>query len=159
MGQISIYTLDTCMVLNYTLESWFHCCAQTCIYSFHLINIPMLMICAFRSFINDSKNVTHYLKLFEMTNEIKPHLFYFRAIGLINCILQLWIGIDPPYGAECWPTKRRHVQQLSVAADVAVVLRCCGGFAGTQGGIESGTKLFGIGSGWHQLRRNLSSIG
>ena len=29
------------------------------------------------------------------------------------------------YGAECWPTKRRHVQQLSVAedADVAVVLR------------------------------------
>ena len=26
-------------------------------------------------------------------------------------------------------------------------------------GIESGTKLFGIGSGWHQLRRNLSSIG
>ena len=97
MEQISIYTLDTCMVLNYTLESWFHCCAQTCIYSFHLINIPMLLICAFRSFINDSKNVTHYLKLFEMTNEIKPHLFYFRAIGLINCILQLWIGIDPPY--------------------------------------------------------------
>src|SRR6185312_7152024 len=34
-----------------------------------------------------------------------------------------------------------------------------GGFAGTQGGIESRTKLFGIGSGWHQLRRNLSSIG
>ena len=29
------------------------------------------------------------------------------------------------YGAECWPTKRRHVQQLSVAefANVAVVLR------------------------------------
>ena len=36
--------------------------------------------------------------------------------------------------------------------------RYCGGFAGTQGGIESGTKLFGIGSGWHQLRRNLPSI-
>ena len=35
----------------------------------------------------------------------------------------------------------------------------CGGFAGTQEGIESGTKLFGIGSGWHQLRRNLLSIG
>ena len=34
-----------------------------------------------------------------------------------------------------------------------------GGFAGTQGEIESGTKLFGIGSGWHQLRRNLLSIG
>ena len=65
---------------------------------FHLINIPMLLICAFRSFINDSKNVTHYLKLFEMINEIKPYLFfYFRAISLINCILQLWIGIDPPY--------------------------------------------------------------
>ena len=28
------------------------------------------------------------------------------------------------YGAECWPTKRRHVQQLSSRdADVAVVLR------------------------------------
>ena len=37
--------------------------------------------------------------------------------------------------------------------------RYCGGFAGTQGGIESGTKLFGIGSGLHQLRRNLPSIG
>ena len=36
---------------------------------------------------------------------------------------------------------------------------CFGGFVGTQGGIESGTKLFRIGSGWHQLRRNLSSIG
>ena len=58
----------------------------------------MLLICAFRSFINDSKNVTHYLKLFEMTNEIKPYLFFhFRAISLINCLLQLWIGIDPPY--------------------------------------------------------------
>jgi len=33
------------------------------------------------------------------------------------------------------------------------------GFAGTQGGIESGTKLFEIGSEWHQLRRNLPSIG
>ena len=28
------------------------------------------------------------------------------------------------YGAECWPTKRRHVQQLSSRdADVTVVLR------------------------------------
>ena len=53
------------------------------------------------------------------------------------------------YGAECWPTKRRHVIRCG----------CCGGFAGTQGGIESGTKLFGIGWVWHQLRRNLPSIG
>jgi len=43
--------------------------------------------------------------------------------------------------------------ECSRDADVAVVLR------GTQGGIESGTKLFGIGSGWHQLSRNLPSIG
>ena len=36
------------------------------------------------------------------------------------------IAIRPAmlYGAECWPTKRRHVQQLSVVdADVAVVLQ------------------------------------
>ena len=43
--------------------------------------------------------------------------------------------------------------ECSRDVDVAVV------FAGTQGGIESGTKLFGIGSGWHQLRRNLPNIG
>ena len=42
--------------------------------------------------------------------------------------------------------------EYSRDADVAVVLRA-------QEGIESGMKLFGIGSGWHQLRRNLPSIG
>jgi hypothetical protein len=36
------------------------------------------------------------------------------------------------YGAECWPTKRRHVQQLSERRCV-----CCVGSAGIQEGIES----------------------
>jgi hypothetical protein len=52
-------------------------------------------------------------------------------------------------GAECWPTKRRHVQQLSVA-EMRMLRWCCG----HTGGIESGTTIFGIGLGWHQLRRN-----
>ena len=38
------------------------------------------------------------------------------------------IGPTMLYGAECWSTKRRHVQQLSVADGY------CGGFAGTQEG-------------------------
>jgi hypothetical protein len=53
------------------------------------------------------------------------------------------------YGAECWPTKRQHIQQLSVAE-----MRMLRWFVGTQELIESGTKIFGIGLGWHQLRTN-----
>jgi hypothetical protein len=29
------------------------------------------------------------------------------------------------YGAECWPTKRRHVQQLNVA-EMRMLCWCCG---------------------------------
>jgi hypothetical protein len=35
------------------------------------------------------------------------------------------IGPAMLYGAECWPTKRRHVQQLSVA-EMRMLHWCCG---------------------------------
>ena len=46
------------------------------------------------------------------------------------------------YGAECWPTKIRHVQQLSVAEMRNCV--CCDGFAVTQEWTEFGTMIYVI---------------
>ena len=43
------------------------------------------------------------------------------------------------YGAECWPTKIRHVQQLSVAE-----ICCCDGFVVTQEWTEFGTMIYVI---------------
>ena len=40
------------------------------------------------------------------------------------------------YGTECWPTKRRHVQQISGV--------CCVGFAVIQEGIEFRTMIYVI---------------
>ena len=43
------------------------------------------------------------------------------------------------YGAECCPTKIRHVQQLDVAE-----MRCCDGFAVIQEWTEFGTMIYVI---------------
>ena len=43
------------------------------------------------------------------------------------------------YGAECWPTKRRHVQQLGVTE-----MRMLRGCVATRGRIESGMMIYEI---------------
>ena len=58
------------------------------------------------------------------------------------------------YGAECWPTKRRHVQQLSVAE-----MRMLRWFCGHTRRDRVRNEVIRDRVGWHQLRRNLPSIG
>jgi hypothetical protein len=43
------------------------------------------------------------------------------------------------YGAECWPTKRRHVQQLSVSE---MRCACYDGFVATQEEIGSAMMIY-----------------
>ena len=61
--------------------------------------------------------------------------FYANAIKLGICPL-----MSQKVEMDSWPTKRRHVQQLSVAE-----MRMLRWFCGHTRGIESGTKLFGKG--------------
>src|SRR4051812_27855158 len=55
------------------------------------------------------------------------------------------------YGAECWPTKRGHVQQLCV--EEMRMLRCACGHTRKDRTRNDGREL-----GWHQLKRSLSNI-
>jgi hypothetical protein len=57
------------------------------------------------------------------------------------------------YGAECWPTKRRHVQQLSVA-EMRMLHWICG-----HTRKDKSPKTLRIELGWHQLRKNWSNTG
>ena len=58
------------------------------------------------------------------------------------------------YGAECWPTKRRHIQQLSVA-EMRMLRWFCGHIKRDR--VRNETIRDRV--GWHQLRRNLLNIG
>ena len=58
------------------------------------------------------------------------------------------------YGTECWPTKRRHEQQLSVAE-----MQMLRWFYGHTRRDRVRNEVIWDRVGWQQLRRNLSSIG
>ena len=58
------------------------------------------------------------------------------------------------YGAECWPTKRRHVQQLS-----GIEMQMLRWFCGHTRRDRVWNEVIRKRVGWHQLRRNLLNIG
>ena len=57
------------------------------------------------------------------------------------------------YGAECWPTKRRHVQQLGVA-EMRILRWACGHTRKDR--IRNDDIRERV--GWHQLKKGLSNI-